>query len=141
LKRPRVLGDLSEDQVDAHDALFLPGGHGPMQDLVHSEPLGRIIRHFQAREKLVVAVCHGPAELLSATRVDGTWPFQGYLLTGFTNEKILAEANDALALIDQGTFGRCENCHREISNERFEAVPYARYCIRCARELQDSASR
>src|SRR3954471_6732160 len=51
-------------------------------------------------------------------------------------DQILREINDALARIEQGTFGRCENCHREISSERLEALPYARYCIRCARMLQ-----
>jgi DnaK suppressor protein len=50
--------------------------------------------------------------------------------------RILVEINDALPRIEQGTFGRCENCRREIPKERLEAVPYARYCIRCARELQ-----
>jgi DnaK suppressor protein len=55
-------------------------------------------------------------------------------------DHILREINDALARIDQGTFGRCENCHQEIPRDRLEAVPYARYCIRCARKLQGSAS-
>jgi DnaK suppressor protein len=52
---------------------------------------------------------------------------------------ILAEVNDALARIEQGTFGRCENCGQEISRERLDALPYARYCIRCARKLQAGA--
>lgn len=54
-------------------------------------------------------------------------------------EQILEEVNDALARIEQGTFGRCENCHRPITKERLEALPYARYCIRCARKLQGGA--
>jgi DnaK suppressor protein len=53
--------------------------------------------------------------------------------------RILAEVSDALARIERGSFGRCENCGREISRERLEALPYARYCIRCARELQVGA--
>jgi len=43
--------------------------------------------------------------------------------------QILTEIDDALARIDRGTYGICENCHREISRERLEAVPYTRYCI------------
>ena len=35
--------------------------------------------------KVVSAVCHAPAALLAATRDDGSWPFAGYELTGFTN--------------------------------------------------------
>jgi RNA polymerase-binding protein DksA len=54
-------------------------------------------------------------------------------------DQLLAEVNGALARIEQGTFGRCENCHQEISRERLEAVPYTRYCLRCARILQGRA--
>jgi RNA polymerase-binding protein DksA len=56
-------------------------------------------------------------------------------------ERILAEVDDALARIERGTFGRCENCHRQISRERLDAIPYTRYCSRCARELQAQANR
>jgi RNA polymerase-binding protein DksA len=55
-------------------------------------------------------------------------------------EQLLAEINDALDRIEQGTYGRCENCHREISRERLDALPHARYCIRCARKFQGHAS-
>src|SRR5882724_6240700 len=41
-------------------------------------------------------------------------------------EHLMLEINDALARIDQGTLGRCENCHQEISRDRLEAIPYAR---------------
>jgi putative intracellular protease/amidase len=41
---------------------------------------------MQAGDKLVAAVCHGPAGLLPAIRADGTWAFKGHRLTAFTNE-------------------------------------------------------
>ena len=50
--------------------------------------------------------------------------------------QLLEEVVDALARIDAGTFGRCENCGQEIPKERLDAVPYARYCVRCAQKLQ-----
>lgn len=56
-------------------------------------------------------------------------------------EKILDEVNDALARIGQGTLGRCENCGQEISRARLKALPYARYCIRCARKLQGQPTK
>jgi len=56
-----------------------------------------------------------------------------------SDEQILTQINEALARIARGTFGLCENCHRTISRERLEALPYARYCIRCARKLEGSA--
>ncbi|MDB5349878.1 MAG: yocK [Planctomycetota bacterium] len=50
--------------------------------------------------------------------------------------QILSEVNDALSRIDQGTLGYCDSCHLEISLNRLEAIPYARYCIRCARRIE-----
>jgi len=49
-------------------------------------------------------------------------------------EQTLEEVAAALARIEQGTFGRCEECGREISKERLQAIPFTRLCIRCARE-------
>jgi len=52
------------------------------------------------------------------------------------NEQYLQkEILDALYRIEQGTFGRCENCGQDISAERLEALPYARYCVQCATQL------
>jgi len=55
--------------------------------------------------------------------------------------QLLVEVEDALARIEEGTFGFCENCHQEIPRRRLEALPYTRYCIRCAKLLQGEASR
>jgi RNA polymerase-binding transcription factor DksA len=54
-------------------------------------------------------------------------------------EQVLAEITDALARIDQGTFGRCEECQGIITKGRLQAVPYARYCVKCARKMQQSS--
>jgi RNA polymerase-binding transcription factor DksA len=51
-------------------------------------------------------------------------------------EQIMDEINDALARMEQGLFGRCEDCHREIARRRLRGLPYARYCVGCARMLQ-----
>jgi len=47
-------------------------------------------------------------------------------------EWLLDECNAALARIDVGTYGLCEECHRPISHGRLQAFPYARHCIACA---------
>jgi RNA polymerase-binding transcription factor DksA len=47
-------------------------------------------------------------------------------------EYLVNEARDALRRIDNGTFGRCEECGQEIPRERLDALPYARFCTRCA---------
>lgn len=68
-----------------YDAVFIPGGHGPMEDLAVDESFGRQLGEFVAAGKIVAAVCHGPAGLLAARRPDGGWLFEGYRLTGFSN--------------------------------------------------------
>ena len=52
-------------------------------------------------------------------------------------EHVLSELADALARIDGGSFGRCENCGVEIPDGRLEVVPYARYCVPCTEQLGD----
>jgi DnaK suppressor protein len=54
-------------------------------------------------------------------------------------EQIVEAINAAWARIEQGTFGRCEECQKEIAKERLQALPYTRYCVGCARQLQDRA--
>ncbi|WP_028649590.1 type 1 glutamine amidotransferase domain-containing protein [Nocardiopsis sp. CNT312] len=75
------------DQVDpdGFDALFYPGGHGPMEDLAADPASGALLtRALDAGTPLAV-VCHGPAALLAATRPDGTNAFAGYRVAAFTN--------------------------------------------------------
>jgi len=45
----------------------------------------------------------------------------------------LALVDEALARIDDGTFGTCLDCHRPIARERLEALPWAARCIDCQR--------
>jgi RNA polymerase-binding transcription factor DksA len=44
-------------------------------------------------------------------------------------EHLLAEIEDALVRIDDGTYGACSTCGRSIGDERLQAVPWARLCI------------
>jgi DnaK suppressor protein len=52
---------------------------------------------------------------------------------------LLNEVNDALARIEQGTYGRCVVCGEEIPRARLKALPYTRYCLRDAQKLQERA--
>jgi putative intracellular protease/amidase len=70
-----------------YDAVFVPGGHGPMEDLVNSAALGTLLTAMLDDNKVIAAVCHGPAALLSAVRDDGSWAFEGRSLSSFTNEE------------------------------------------------------
>jgi RNA polymerase-binding transcription factor DksA len=47
-------------------------------------------------------------------------------------EFLVGEVHEALHRIDAGTYGRCEECGQEIPRERLDALPYARFCTKCA---------
>jgi len=53
-------------------------------------------------------------------------------------EGILENVEAALERIEQGTFGRCESCGKEISRERLDAIPYTPSCTECARRREGS---
>jgi putative intracellular protease/amidase len=62
---------LSTVQAQEFDALFFPGGHGPMWDLSKDESSITLIESMAAAGKPIAAVCHGPAALIKAKRPDG----------------------------------------------------------------------
>jgi RNA polymerase-binding transcription factor DksA len=49
---------------------------------------------------------------------------------------ILEQISSALQRIDNGTYGRCQECRTEIPVERLDAIPYTPHCVRCAAQLQ-----
>jgi RNA polymerase-binding transcription factor DksA len=53
-------------------------------------------------------------------------------------EQTLTAISEALERIQKGTFGRCEECHKEIGKARLQALPFTPYCVECARKLQQS---
>ncbi|KAK8087835.1 ThiJ/PfpI family protein [Apiospora hydei] len=67
------------------DALFYPGGHGPMFDLATDADSIALIQEFVAAGKPVAAVCHGPAVFTNVTLPDGTPLLKGKEATGFSN--------------------------------------------------------
>ncbi|MEM7524123.1 MAG: type 1 glutamine amidotransferase domain-containing protein, partial [Pseudomonadota bacterium] len=75
------------EDVDAaaYDAVFAPGGHGPMWDFPGNQPLARLIEAFDREKKPIGAVCHGPVALTSATKADGSPLVADRRVTGFTN--------------------------------------------------------
>ena len=67
------------------DAIFLPGGHGTMFDLPKNEKLQELLRDFYEDNKIVAAVCHGPAGLVSATLSNGQPLVAGKRVNAFTD--------------------------------------------------------
>lgn len=83
----RAPATLAEMNAADFDAIYLPGGHGPMADLAFDQDLGALLADFHDNGKIVAALCHGPAGLLSAVRADGTFVFAGKEMTVFTDEE------------------------------------------------------
>lgn len=94
---------------DQFDAVYVPGGHAPMQDLLVSPELGRLLADFHAKAKTTALVCHGPIALLSTlpdpaalvrqlesggdVDVQPDWIYAGYRMTVISNqEEELAKA-------------------------------------------------
>jgi putative intracellular protease/amidase len=69
------------------DAIYIPGGTGPMEDLYADADLGRILVALAGRSASIAAACHGPVGLLSAHDTEGKWVFSGYHLTAYSNEE------------------------------------------------------
>lgn len=86
---------LSSVKVEDCDAIFFPGGHGTMFDMP-AEAVGRVVGQFADAGKVVGAVCHGPAALVTATRSNGVPVVKGHKVTGFTNEEERAAQLDQL---------------------------------------------
>ncbi|MEV5571706.1 type 1 glutamine amidotransferase domain-containing protein [Spirillospora sp. NPDC052269] len=76
---------LEDVELTDYDAVFYPGGHGPMEDLSVNAASGRLLTRALAEGTPLGIVCHGPAAMLTATKPDGTNAFAGYRVTAFTN--------------------------------------------------------
>lgn len=76
---------LSEVSSEDYDAVFYPGGHGPLWDLHQDKDSIRLIEKFWKDQKPVAAVCHAPSVLLNVQDENGEPLVKGKNVTGFTN--------------------------------------------------------
>ncbi len=83
LRRPI---ELANARLDDYDAVYYPGGHGPMEDLWRDADSGRLLTAALASGNPLAIVCHAPVAML-ATRRKGVSPFAGYRVTAFTNDE------------------------------------------------------
>ena len=77
--------ELSTVSADDYDAVFFPGGHGPLWDLAEDRNAVALIERLYAAGRPVAAVCHGPAVLRRAKGADGAPLVKGKTVTGFSN--------------------------------------------------------
>jgi len=97
------LARVEQGGYDRFDAVYIPGGHAPMQDLLYSAPLGRLLTSFHQQGKPTALVCHGPIALLSTLAQPRAftrplesdakagkapaWIYAGYQMTVISNDE------------------------------------------------------
>jgi putative intracellular protease/amidase len=87
-QEPANLSAMTDEEMAGFDAVFAPGGHGPMVDLADNPDVTRLLTTLHAKQAPIASLCHGPALLLSApANTDGQWIFDGYRMTAFTDEE------------------------------------------------------
>lgn len=107
-----TLRSVIESGLDQFAAIFVPGGHAPIVDLMQDEDAGNILRHFHDAAKPTALLCHGPIALMAALPQSGAyraalvadntpiaaalaqeWIYAGYQMTVFSasEEKVAEE--------------------------------------------------
>ena len=79
--------ELSSVNADDYDAVFYPGGHGPLWDLTDNTDSISLLESFVAQNKPVSAVCHATAALLNVKDTNGEFFIKGKEITGFSNSE------------------------------------------------------
>ena len=78
---------LNQINPNDFDAVFYPGGHGVLWDLVEDKDSIKLIEAFNADKKPIAFVCHAPAVLKHPKTPDGKALVEGKKVTGFTNQE------------------------------------------------------
>lgn len=113
---------LAQVNADDFDALFYPGGHGPLWDLAEDPRSIALIERFQALGKPVGAVCHAPAVLRHTVDANGVPLVKGKQVTGFSNtEEAAVNLTDVVPFLVEdmlkghgGVYSRAEDWHSHV---------------------------
>ena len=109
---------LIQEKEEAEEELKRMEEYGPQGSLLEwSDELSSYVNH--------------PADLGSET-----FEMEKHRALNSHQQKYLEDIHDALNKIENGTYGICETCSKEIEYERLKALPYAKECIDCAKEHQ-----
>jgi putative intracellular protease/amidase len=122
-----AIGDtesIADIDADDYDAIFLAGGHGTMWDFATSEDLADLVVDFLETDRVVAAVCHGPAGLVHAVDDDGASVLNGRRVTGFTNSE-----EQAVGLTEAVPF-LLESRLRELGADYQSDADFASFAVR-----------
>lgn len=99
------------------DAVFYPGGHGPLWDLTNSADSIKLIEDFTAANKITGFVCHAPAVLRHVKAHNGELLIKGRNVTGFTNgEESDVQLTNVVPFLIEDEFKRLGAHYHKIEN-------------------------
>ena len=106
MQSPRSMRSVINQGLDRYIAVYVPGGHPPMIDLMEDSDLGEILRYFHVNGKPTVLLCHGPVAIAAALpkakefraalaagdeerakKLAEGWQYAGYRMTAFSNDE------------------------------------------------------
>lgn len=113
---------LSEINIDDFDAVFYPGGHGPLWDLAEDQDSISLIEKSIIGNKPVAAVCHAPAVFRHTKAADGESLVKGRKVTGFSNsEEAAVELTEVVPFLVEdmlqengGSYSKGEDWHPHV---------------------------
>lgn len=121
LRETKKLSDLSYLN---YDALYFPGGHGPMFDIAYNNEIKNLVEYFYLSKKPIAAICHGVVALLGAKDKKGEYIVKKKKITSFTNkEEHITKLDEFLPflletkLIDEGADFKADEPWREHVEE------------------------
>ncbi len=86
-EKPKNLSGFVQNQMNENEnylAVFIPGGHGAMLGLPENKDLGKLIHWSHEKEMFMLAICHAPASLLSASlNAEKDFIYKGYKMAAF----------------------------------------------------------
>ena len=114
---------LAQVRLEAFDAVFYPGGHGPLWDLAEDPHSIALIEQALSAGKPLAAVCHAPGIFRHTRRPDGAPLVQGLQVTGFSNsEEAAVQLTDVVPfLVDEMLQG-----HGALYSKGADWLPYVR---------------
>ncbi|WP_053218006.1 type 1 glutamine amidotransferase domain-containing protein [Virgibacillus senegalensis] len=115
--------NLAAQNPDDFDGVFLPGGHGTMEDFPNNSALQEFLSDFAAKNKAIGAVCHGPAGFVNVTLDNGRKLADGRRLTAFTNEE-----EQQMNLMDMLPF-KLESSLRNEGADFSQGEPFSDYTV------------
>jgi len=130
LKNPTRISDVVASGLDQYDAVFVPGGHGPMIDLLDDPNAGIVMRHFHETSKPTAVLCHGPISLLSA--LPNSVDFVAALAAGDTAGAHAKAQGWIYAGYKMTIFSTAEEQQREPLEIRGKVLFYPDFALRTA---------